>query len=71
MASQAFEALNKTLKITYLPLWVGKLTIQLARIFTSVKTYGPLEFFMTVLTMDMVAPIYGQHTLKEYFKEIS
>ena len=71
MASQAFEALNKTSKITYIPLWVGKLTIQLARIFTSVKTYGPLEFFMTVLVMDMVAPTYGQHTLKEYFKEMS
>jgi hypothetical protein len=26
---------------------------------------------MTVLTMDMIAPTYGQHTIKDYFKEIS
>jgi len=37
------------------------------RLFTSVKTYGPLEFFMTVLAMDMVAPTYGKHSLKDFF----
>ena len=35
------------------------------------KTYGRIEFFMTVLTIDMVAPTYGQHTIDEYFKEIN
>jgi hypothetical protein len=39
------------------------------RIFTSVKTYGPLEFFMTVLAVDLVAPLYGKHHLKAFFEE--
>jgi uncharacterized protein YbjT (DUF2867 family) len=71
IASQAFEVLNKTSKFTYISHWIKNLIIKFARMFTSVKTYGPIEFFMTVLTMDMVAPTYGQHTLKEHFKEIS
>jgi uncharacterized protein YbjT (DUF2867 family) len=71
IAAQAFDVLEKKLKITYIPLWVKKLVVNLARTFTSVKTYGPIEFFLTVLTMDMVAPTYGQHILKEYFRGIS
>ena len=71
IASQAFEVLKKKPKITYIPIWINNLTIKLARFFTSVKTYGPIEFFMTVLGMDMIAPTYGQHTIKNYFKEIS
>jgi uncharacterized protein YbjT (DUF2867 family) len=71
IALQAFEALKKEPKITFIPLWVKNLIVKFARILTPAKTYGPLEFFMTVLAMDMVAPTYGQHTIKEYFKEIS
>jgi uncharacterized protein YbjT (DUF2867 family) len=71
IASQAFEVLGKRPKITYIPLMARSLIVKLAKIFTSVKTYGPLEFFMTVLAMDMVAPTYGQHTIKQYFKENS
>ena len=71
IALQAFEALKKEPKITCIPLWVKNLIVKFARILTPAKTYGPLEFFMTVLAMDMVAPTYGQHTIKEYFKEIS
>jgi hypothetical protein len=35
------------------------------------KFYGPIEFFMTVMAMDMVAPEYGRHTLREYFKQLN
>jgi len=41
-----------------------------ARTFTSSKTYGPMEFFFTVLAMDMVAPMYGSNKLISYFEEI-
>ena len=71
IASQAFEVLEKKPKITYIPLWMRNLIVAFAMIFTSVHTYGPIEFFMAVLAMNMVAPTYGQHTIKEYFKEIS
>ena len=68
IATHAFDVLGKKPKITHIPLWLSNLAVTLARTFTSVKTYGPMEFFMTVLAMDMVAPTYGQHTIKEYFK---
>jgi uncharacterized protein YbjT (DUF2867 family) len=71
IALHAFDVLEKSPKITYIPLWIRNLIVKSARIFTSVKKYGPIEFFMAVLAMDMVAPTYGQRTLKEHFKEIS
>ena len=66
----AFDVLDKIPKITYIPIWIKNLIVKLIRIFTSVNTYGPIEFFMTVLATNMVAPTYGQHTIKDYFKEI-
>jgi uncharacterized protein YbjT (DUF2867 family) len=71
IASQAFEVLKQKPRVTRIPIWIKNLTIKSAKFFTSVRTYGPIEFFMTVLTMDMIAPTYGQHTIKDYFKEIS
>ncbi|MFC2142670.1 SDR family NAD(P)-dependent oxidoreductase, partial [Acidobacteriota bacterium] len=65
----AFESLGKTVKISRIPIWIGDLLLAILRIFTSVKTYGPLEFFMTVLTRDMVAPSYGKYNLKDFFME--
>ncbi len=71
IAVQAFEVLEKRPKITHIPIWLKDHIIKFARTFTSSKTYGPLEFFLTVLTMDMIAPSFGKRTLKEYFKEIN
>ncbi|MDY6991860.1 MAG: SDR family oxidoreductase [Pseudomonadota bacterium] len=68
IALQAFEVLGKKPKIIYIPSWIASGIIKAARRLTSVKTYGPIEFFLTVFTRDMIAPTYGAHTLKEYFK---
>ena len=62
--------LGKEVKISYMPEWVRRMILWSARTFTSSKKYGPLEFFFTVLAMDMVAPAYGKHTLSEYFNEM-
>ena len=70
IAAQAFEVLGKEKRITYVPIWLKNLILRLIRTVTSVKTYGPLEFFMTVMVMDMIAPTYGKHTIKEYFTVI-
>ena len=67
--SIAFEAVNKKTKISRIPLWTRDILLALARTFSSAKTYGPLEFFMTVLAADMVAPLYGIHHLKDFFLE--
>jgi hypothetical protein len=37
------------------------------RLFTGEKTYGPVEFFMTVMTHDMIAPQVGSEYLTNYF----
>lgn len=67
--SLAFETLNKNQKISKIPIWIKSLTLKLMRAFTSVKVYGPAEFFMTVLVEDMVAPKSGNYHLQEFFKE--
>ena len=63
----AFKSLGKTVKISGIPIWISNFIVAVLRVFTSVKTYGPIEFFMTVLAMDMVAPTYGKHHLKDFF----
>jgi uncharacterized protein YbjT (DUF2867 family) len=65
----AFGALAKKVKIFKIPIWISALLLMILRIFSSTKTYGPIEFFMTVLAVDMVAPTYGKHHLKEFFLE--
>lgn len=63
----AFESLGKEAKISRIPIWLRNFLLAALRIFTPVRTYGPLEFFMTVLAMDMVAPVYGKHHLKDFY----
>lgn len=70
IAELAFRTLGTTPKIKYMPNRIRSSILGLAKVFTSSRTYGPVEFFFTVLAMDMVAPRYGSHTLEEYFHEI-
>lgn len=70
IAEIAFDVLGYDNKIRYVPTWVTKLLLAFLRFFTPVKVYGPIEFFMTVLTMDMVCDTYGKITLKEYFETL-
>lgn len=67
IASIAFDVLGNKPKITHIPDWVRATILKLVRLLTGSKVYGPVEFFMTVMAMDMLAPEYGKHTLKEYF----
>lgn len=70
IAMTAFNSLDKKPKVSHVPIWVAKIFLLFARISTSSKVYGPLEFFITVLSMDMIGPRYGKITLKEYFEEL-
>jgi len=67
IAQLAFEALDKPVKITHLPDWTRMLSLKLAKVFMSKASYGPVEFFLNVMAIDMIAPQYGTHTLKEHF----
>lgn len=65
----ALTSLNKPIKITHLPDCLRRFTIWTLRTFTSVKTYGPIEFFLTLMAEDNIAPTYGDFHLKDYFRE--
>ncbi|MBT8373461.1 MAG: SDR family NAD(P)-dependent oxidoreductase, partial [Deltaproteobacteria bacterium] len=70
IALSAFDVLGSRPKITYIPEWMRASVLKLLKMFTGSKTYGPIEFFMTVMAIDMVAPEYGKYTLKEHFASL-
>lgn len=69
IAELALKAYGKKIKIIHLPDWIRKFALCSVRTFTSSKTYGSIEFFMTTMVMDMTAPQYGTHKLKDFFNE--
>ena len=72
VAEITFEAMNKKkAKITHIPDWIRKLVLKIGKVFMSKYNYGPFEFFMNAMAIEMVAPEYGKHTLKEYFKKLN
>jgi uncharacterized protein YbjT (DUF2867 family) len=71
ISQTAFEVLHKKSHITYLPEWLRKTAMWLARMFLPTSVFGPFEFFMTVMVTDMNAPEYGAYTLRDYFLQIT
>lgn len=69
IAELALKAYSKPNKIVHLPDWIRKFTLLIIRGFTSSKFYGPLEFFLTTMVMDMQAPQYGKHKIEDYFTD--
>ena len=67
LAELALKAWGKEIKIVHLPDWTRKFIIWVMRSFTSSKTYGPIEFFMTLMGFDNVAPQYGSNRLEDFF----
>ncbi|MFC1557067.1 SDR family oxidoreductase [candidate division KSB1 bacterium] len=65
----AFDIVDKPVKISKMPIWMRNFILSAVKTFTSVKTYGPMEFFMTVLAMDMATPAYGKYHLRNFFLE--
>lgn len=65
----ALKALNKPVKIVHLPDWLRKLALWGLRTFTPVKTYGPIEFFLTLMAENNIAPTYGNHHLADFYSE--
>ena len=69
IAALALKAHNKTIKISHIPDWVRRMIITLLRTFTFSTFYGPLEFFLTLMAQDNIAPRYGIHRLESFFRE--
>ena len=69
IAELALKAYEKPIKIIHLPDWIRKLFLWSVRTFTSSKTYGSIEFFMTTMVMDMQSPQFGKEKLEDFFKD--
>lgn len=70
IAGIAFSVAGKKPKITHISNRVTKFILLLIRTFTTSKIYGPIEFLITVLSIDVTAPKYGSHILKKYYEEL-
>ena len=67
IAELALKAYGKKIKIVHLPDWIRKFALWCVRTFTSSKTYGSIEFFMTTMVMDMTGPLFGEEKLVNFF----
>jgi hypothetical protein len=70
VAAIEFKILDKKPKVTYIPDWIRIVILKVIKIFTGSKTYGPAEFFLTVMAMDMLAPEYGRQPLEAFFLKL-
>ena len=69
IATLALKAYAKPIKIVHLPLFLQRLILWILRTFTTSKIYGPLEFFLSTMVMNMVGPQYGINSLEDFFTE--
>jgi len=70
IATLAFESLSLTPKTVKLPDMLRRLMLWLVRLLLPKSSSGPIEFFLTVLAYDMVAPCYGKRTLSAHFSHL-
>ncbi len=71
IASIAFDSVGKETNIVHIPDWIRKALLKMGRLFMSSKSFGPLEFFLNVMAVNMIAPKYGTHSLKDYYNSLS
>lgn len=69
LAALALNAWKRPVKIVHLPNWFRRLLLWGFRKLTSQKTYGPYEFFLTMMEEDRVAPRHGVHRLQRFFEQ--
>ena len=65
----ALKTMNQDIKISHLPDWVRRSIIVFLRAFTSLRMYGPVEFFLSMMARDNIAPRYGVNRLETFFRE--
>ena len=70
IAEIAFQSVGKKVNVRYIPDWIRKSMLWIGRHIMNKQKFGPIEFFMTVMAMDMIAPEYGKHTLASYFERL-
>ncbi len=69
IARLAFETVGKPASVTKIPDLFRRIALTVLRTFTPVSVFGPPEFFLTVLSIDMLAPESGDRHLKVFFRD--
>ena len=69
IVEEAFAALGKPPKVTSAPAWIPHALVRLLRHTTPARVHGSIEFVLTVLSRDVVAPEVGTRTLRQHFRE--
>ena len=69
IARLAFETVGKPASVTKIPDLFRRIALSVLRAFTPVTVFGPLEFFLTVLSIHMLAPESAHKHLKDFFLE--
>jgi uncharacterized protein YbjT (DUF2867 family) len=67
IAQAAFTACEKPARIRHVPLRLALAAGWLASVLTPQRVHGPLQFFLAVMTSDMVAPQTGSERLGDFF----
>ncbi|MCR9108905.1 SDR family oxidoreductase [Marivita sp. XM-24bin2] len=68
LAECAFKAISRPSRIAYLPDALRKFLLSVLPWVTPRRILGPLQFFLTATTMDMVGPAYGEIRLSQHFQ---
>ena len=67
LAELALKAWNRPLTISHLQDWIRRFIIWILRNFTSSRTYGPIEFFLTAMAEDNAENQYDLKRLEHFF----
>jgi len=70
IAEAAFAALGAEARITHLPDILRRAALTTLPILPR-RVSGPTRFFLTALGLDMVAPRFGSHHLKDHFETLA
>ena len=68
IAWMACDAVAGRCRVVHLPDGLRRFVLALLRVVTSSRFYGPVEFILTMMATEMVAPVFGEQRLGEYFR---
>lgn len=70
IAKLAFQESGRKVKICHIPDWIRRVILWSMKRVCNSRSYGPTEFFLTVMAIDMIAPKNGSRTLQEFFRSL-
>jgi uncharacterized protein YbjT (DUF2867 family) len=71
LAQLAAKALGRPARVTLLPDWLRKLALSLLPRLTPRRIHGPVQFFLTAISIDMVGAPFGTRTLDDHFNDLA